>query len=237
VKVSGKVFSGLFVSGALVDKTESKTKTKVLTMPMVNSRSLSDLRSEQDYGQDQTPKSISGQLPIPQPPKPNEPNPLFGGGGSSRPRSPEPSKPRLQPPIKPFGFGLPERKKKGFIDKPYDAEVYVDATKGRKAKWQKVADNVPLVTALSKGGMFVDESASNRFRVTPQKGKMNKVVDTAWNQLQGKFREYTQKGGVKVGLRPRNYIENRAFRIDSSGERKAIPQQSRVSIGRNFGRL
>jgi len=129
------------------------------------------------------------------------------------------------------------RKKKGFIEKPYDAEVYVDATKRQKARWVKVADNVPEITAKSVAARIVDESASNRFRVNESKGKLNRIMDTAWNQISNKFREYTVKSGIKVGLRPRNYIEKRSARIDSPGERRAIPQAGRASIARKFGRL
>lgn len=155
-----------------------------------------------------------------------------------RPRRPEPRKP-IEPTKKPFGFEIPEfeRKKKGFIDKPYDAYARVDATKKTKARWVLVADNVPLVTALSKGGGFVDETASNRFKVEPAKGKLNRIVDVAWNSLSNKFREYSQKGGVKVGLRPGHYIEKRKYRIDSPNERRTIPQAGRVAIARKFGRI
>lgn len=143
--------------------------------------------------------------------------------------------------FKPFGFpdiDLPnKKKKKGFIASSFDAQVRIDATKERKARWETIANNVPLITALSKGAQVTDESASNRFRVVPQKGKARQLIDTSWEALQGKFREYTQKGGVKIGLRPRNYIEKRSARIDSPGERRAIPQAGRASIGRKFGRL
>jgi hypothetical protein len=136
------------------------------------------------------------------------------------------------------GFWFPDEKKKRKDDSvPYDAFVKVDATKKQKAKWVLVADNVPLVTSLSRGGSFVDENPSNRFRVEPAKGKLNRIVDVAWNQLSNKFREYSQKGGVKVGLRAGHYIEKRKHRIDSPQERRSIPQAGRVAIARKFERI
>jgi hypothetical protein len=128
--------------------------------------------------------------------------------------------------------GQRKNKKKGFIQ-AYDAQIYVDATKGQKARWVTVADNVQRITALSAGSRFVDDTASNKFRIVKQKGIASRLVDTTWNVLQKKFREYSSKGGVKVSSKP-VYIENRMYRIDTQGEKKSIPG---VSIARRFGRL
>lgn len=162
--------------------------------------------------------------------------PVFSYPQPSRPRKPLPVKP-IEP--RPFTFELPEfeRKKKGFVEKPYDAYVKVDATKGNKTRWVQVVDNVPLITALSRGGSYVDENPSNQFKVVQSKGKLNRIVDVAWNSLSNKFREYSQKSGIKVGLKPGHYIEKRKYRIDSPNERRAIPQAGRVAIARKFGRI
>lgn len=146
-------------------------------------------------------------------------------------------RPTIPKPVDPIigGFWFPEERKKLKSDVPYDAFVYRDATKKQKAKWQQVANNVPLITALSRGAREVDNSASTEFRVVRDKGKVNQIIDTAWNSLRNKFRDYTQKSGIKVGLRPGRYLEKRQFRIDSPGEVRAIPGQA--SIGRRFGRL
>ncbi len=153
------------------------------------------------------------------------------------PKPPRPPRPTIPKPVDPIigGFWFPEERKKLKSDVPYDAFVYRDATKKQKAKWQQVANNVPLITALSRGAKEVDNSASTEFRVVRDKGKVNQIIDTAWNSLRNKFREYTQKSGIKVGLRPGRYLEKRQFRIDSPGEVRAIPGQA--SIGRRFGRL
>lgn len=153
------------------------------------------------------------------------------------PKPPRPPRPTIPKPVDPIigGFWFPEERKKLKSDVPYDAFVYRDATKKQKSKWQQVANNVPLITALSRGAKEVDNSASTEFRVVRDKGKVNQIIDTAWNSLRNKFRDYTQKSGIKVGLRPGRYLEKRQFRIDSPGEARAIPGQA--SIGRRFGRL
>ena len=94
-----------------------------------------------------------------------------------------------------------------------------------------------MITALSKGGRFVDDSPSTDFRVVKDKGKLNRVMDVAWNQLQNKFREYSSKSGIKVGLRPGHFREKRKYRIDSPGERRGISAKGRAVISRKFGRL
>ena len=100
-----------------------------------------------------------------------------------------------------------------------------------------MADNVPLVTALSKGAKEADNTPSTEFKVIKDKGKVNKIIDTAWYSLQNKFRSYTQKSGIKVGLRPGRYLEKKKHRIDTPGEVKGISRKGQVSISRRFGRL
>lgn len=222
-----------------IESSKSKEEQVSIQRFALSTSSLSVTKEKSKFKQPQQEGQISAQVfrsPAPtEQPQIQEPSIGFP---KPRPREPEPRKP-IEPIKKPFGFEIQdfERKKKGFIDKPYDAFVRVDATKKTKARWVLVADNVPLVTALSKGGGFVDETASNRFKVEPTKGKLNRIVDVAWNQLSNKFREYSQKGGVKVGLRPGHYIEKRKYRIDSPQERRAIPQAGRVAIARKFGRI
>ena len=110
---------------------------------------------------------------------------------------------------------LPNDKDK--LKQSYKAEVYIDATKGNKAKWIVVANNVPRITALSRGAEYVDQNISARFRVKPQKGKVQALVETSWNVLQEKFRSYASKSKVKVGLK-NEWIERQKYRADKQGE-------------------
>jgi hypothetical protein len=232
----GGIFGGLFgtKSGSGLDDSQRDKQSPVFKTPTIEGYKESTRDKQLDR--------YSSRFFIPSPPieqsRTEEPTrPAIPGFPPQTPRRPKPEEPIR--PIKPIDiptFQFPGEKKRR-EETPYDAEVYVDATKRQRARWVTVANNVPLVTALSKGGRFVDENPSNRFRVTPQKGKVNQIIDTAWNQLSNKFREYTQKSGIKVGLKPRNYIEKRSARIDSPGERRAIPQAGRASIAGRFGRL
>jgi hypothetical protein len=146
----------------------------------------------------------------------------------TRPSTPTPIRPEEMRFLDPEG----RRKKEKGYGFGYDTQVKIDATQGQKVRWVTIANNVPLITAKSIGGKFVDETASNQFRVVKQKSAASKIIDTTWNVLQKKFREYSSKGGVRVSSRP-NYIEKRAYRIDTEGERRAIPQ---ASISRRFRR-
>ncbi len=153
------------------------------------------------------------------------------------PNQPKPELPEIEKPII-GGFWFPDEKKKKKEDTPYDAYVLRETTNRRKARWQQVADNVPLITALSLGARDTDQTPSNQFKVVRGKGKVNQVVDKVWNSLRNKFRDYTSKSGIRVGLRPGRYIEGRMFRIDSSGEVAAIPQRGQEVLNqRKFGRL
>lgn len=226
---------GRFRTGSRFGEDQGDTERDAFaTGSLFGTGDMDRFKQPQQEGQISTPIF---QTPTPKE-QPQIQEPVIGYPRQPRPRRPEPRKP-LEPPKKPFGFEIPEfeRKKKGFIEKPYDAFVKVDATKGNKVRWVQVVDNVPLVTALSKGGSFVDENPSNQFKVVQSKGKLNRIVDVAWNSISNKFREYSQKSGIKVGLKPGHYIEKRKYRIDSPSERRAIPQAGRVAIARKFGRI
>lgn len=239
-KTLSRSFSNLLsgsssVSG-LRDRTETKSSQEFrpLSASILISKSAQENNQESKQGQESISSLISGQ--VPQPPRPQPPTPLPGFGNIGRANYPGERIPKEPKVPQPFGFGLPERKKKKVDNKPYDAEVLIDSTKGKK-RWLKVADNVNRTTALSIGGRIVDNTESAQFRIVPQKkGKVSAVVDVAWESLQNKFREYASKGNVKVGLKNR-YIEKQRYRLDSPSEVSKVRGSRGVSIAGRFGRV
>lgn len=140
------------------------------------------------------------------------------------------SKPIIEPePVKPVrptiggDFFFPEETKKFKQDNtPYDAYAFIDATKGRKAKWVQVADNVPYQTALSMGGRFVDQSSlSSQFKVVKDKGELNRTSDNTWLNIAYKFRDYMIRKGTKMQT-PNKFVEKRKYRLDSPQEVRSI---------------
>lgn len=231
---------GTGVASALDSRTDTTQRSNLLSVSLTGMRTdtIQTPTTRTDTAQDTrtTTLSASGLASSTVTDTATTSGTVFGGISQTRPRVPQPKQP-VRPPQFGFSFDFPDERRVKRDTTPYDAFVLRDATKKQKARWEKVADNVPLITALSKGAREADTSPSTQFKVVKDKGKVSQVIDTAWNSLQRKFRSYTQKSGVKVGLRPGRYIESRLYRIDSPGEVAGISRKGQASIGRRFGRL
>lgn len=145
--------------------------------------------------------------------------------GEPTPRNPTPIKP-----VEPFKIepDLDNRKKKKKSGQAYDALVLIDATKGNKARWVQVADNVSREAALGFGARFTDQSnISSQFKIVKDEGQVNDIQNNFWVNLGYKFRDYMVRKGNKIQNQNR-YIEKRKYRLDSPRERGQI-QQARAS--------
>jgi len=129
-----------------------------------------------------------------------------------------------------FDFGFLRKKKKKEDEGIYDAYVLRESTKPTKRRWVKVADNVTRKTGLSIAGGEVDNSISSRFKVVrdTKAKKLSAVEDSSWDNISYKFREYKQKGGVKIQT-PMQFIEKIPFRIDTEGEKRKLKIERQTS--------
>jgi len=148
----------------------------------------------------------------------------------SFPSTQHPSQPvnSVKPILKNFWF--PGEKETTKHTTPYDAFVLENATNKNKAKWKQVANNVPLITALSYSAKNVDTTPSHQFKIIKDKGKINKIIDTTWNNIKHKFRNYTFNAGIKVWLGKGEYIEKRKFRTDTLKEMQNITHKEQENI-------
>ncbi len=148
------------------------------------------------------------------------------------PRVPTPRAPRLP------DIDLPEFKGKKKIETvPYNAE-YLPAGEVKYKQINKKPQT--LRSALSTMARKVDETLSNRGRVRKtkpiktKKGKKVPVVDTKdpyFQNNQFKFRTFDTVRGRRVALPKGNYIERRAFRNDTRGERVSRTKGRRTPFG------
>lgn len=156
---------------------------------------------------------------------------------------------RITPPV--LGKPKPEYK----TEKPYDAYVYVEATKGKRARYQKLnKEALTLSSALSSMARAVDQTISARGKVEPrppiiQKGeegigkikvkeKALDTKDTYYQQTKHKFRAWATK--KKKPLPKGVVIERQKYRLDYPGEVKKIQKERRrkereVNVRNLFG--
>lgn len=148
-----------------------------------------------------------------------------------------PNQPRAVPPI--ITFDLPGEKRSYRKEEAYDVEVYRDATKYNKARWEQI-NRMPLTqeSARSAGARDVDNSISARFRVkkSPDVVKYDKngkpvgksrpepvnTNDKYFQVMSYKFRPYS--GKAKKALPTGQYIEKQRYRADSANETGTLRQ-------------
>lgn len=171
-----------------------------------------------------------------------------------RPRRTIPLTPKTPTPREPFRFPqeiIPLEKSKGQREPAYDAYVRRDATKGTKARWEKL-NKVPLTqeSALGLASREVDSSISARGKIERAKDIVQQVrnkvgqlvnrkvkpkaVDTKdkyYKENQYKFREYATK--KKKPLPTGVFIERQKYRQDKPFEKKELKEARNVK--RLFG--
>jgi hypothetical protein len=195
--------------------TQSQYRTQTLTQALTPVQT-----TLQKTIQIQTPTTITTPVSIPIPP--NNPIP---------PRPPIITPPPL--------FWFANEKPKVNV-KPYNAYVYVDATKGSKAGYKQINKQpLTLASALSAMARVVDTTISARGKVLPAQPKMvNKQAvkvmavdtrDTYFQRNSYKFRNY--KTNKKLALPTGTLIEKQKFRLDNPSESKRINQDKRSTFG------
>ena len=166
--------------------------------------------------------------PIPSPsPSPSKSPSPFGYSGSPSP-SPSPQKPTKTTTPSPTGFMFPGEKKKP-REYSWDAFALIDSTKGQRRRWVQISNNTDRTTALSIAGDFVDKSSlSARFKIVPDnEPRQNRQVNSGWNNIAYKFREFVVRTGTKLSTR-NQYIERSKYRADSPTEAQNL-QYARAS--------
>lgn len=126
---------------------------------------------------------------------------------------------------------LPGEKDKSGIEKAYDAYIYIDATKGKKARYEKI-NNAPLnqMSALSAVAREVDQGIEARGKITPTKPKIvngKKVIPKALNTNDKYFQTFSYKfrnysGKARKPLPTGTIIERQKYRLDNPNETKTI---------------
>jgi hypothetical protein len=144
------------------------------------------------------------------------------------PVKPTPEKPRR------FNWLFP-REAQQKQQQAYYPEVRIDATKTRKAKWERVSD-IPQTkeSAISQAARVVDNIISAKGRVVPAKKKevARDTGDRYFEINRRKFRGFQQKKGVRYKT-PNQIIELQKYRADSPQEVAALKkgkQEKRSSM-------
>jgi hypothetical protein len=171
-------------------------------------------------------------------------------GDFERPNPPKPNNP-----VSPLEFKYPEestprtpsdyQRKNKTINQGYDAYVYIDATKERKSRWEKINDK-PLTkeSALSLSARTVDQTISAKGKVSKSKpvivnGKKTEVQATNTNDSyfevnKQKFRTYQQRQGARKQL-PNSFIERQKYRADKPMEVRTLKKARQFNLRSSFG--
>lgn len=143
-----------------------------------------------------------------------------------------------------YNVDFPEDKKKKTKEQGYYAEVYRDATKKQKARWERL-NKKPMtkLSALSLAAREVDDSISARGKIVKFKSPKIKsskktkpkseVIDTGdryYLNNQNKFRKFQQKKGKRTKL-PNQIIELQKYRLDSPREKIGLSSGRRTPFG------
>jgi hypothetical protein len=132
------------------------------------------------------------------------------------------------------------RKKEKLVkQQPYNAYVYVESTKGSKARYEQINTKpLTLGSALSAMARVVDNTISARGKVSIAKPKevngkkITVAVDTRdryYEQNKEKFRTY--KTAKKLPLPTGTVIERQRYRLDKPQETKQITSAKRTPFG------
>lgn len=138
----------------------------------------------------------------------------------------EPS-PKPKPVETPNVFEWPSKDKKEQHKKKKAFRVELFQNK----KWTPIATNLPYQEALGFGALRTTQTLSRRFRVTPtgkETEKESSFLRGVGQVLAQKFRSFSQKGGVRVGLPKGEYIQKAPTSLGTREERGAIQRARRM---------
>lgn len=190
-------------------KTESLMKQASTLIPDIQS----SVKSSQDF----IPKSlqVSATKQI------QRPSPSFSFIPSLS-ITPAPIKgPTPKLPIVPFGFSLG----KPVASQTKPQKGYIPQAKTRGGKWMTLSKQpMTRTAALSRASRAADQTLSAQFRAKKTKKKLPRgepKMDNYFNVTQQKYRPYKIRKGKKIEL-VNHFIEKRAKRLDTPGEKKGI---------------